>query len=54
MIKLYAVYFIEDRGSRGEFKGAYETLQEAQKEAKGFGFYGVDGMIIKFISDGIV
>ena len=52
MIKLYAVYFQGERGSREHFKGAYETLSEAQQEAKGFGFHGIDGMIIKFISNG--
>jgi len=54
VITLYAVYFQGERGSREHFKGAYETLSEAQRQAKGFGFYGIDGMIIKFISDGFV
>ncbi len=52
MIKLYAVYFLGERGDRGEFKGAYETLQEAKSQAKGFGFHGIDGMIIEFINNG--
>ena len=49
---IYGVYFQGERGSREHFKGAYESLSEAKKEAKGFGFHGINGLIIKFKSDG--
>jgi hypothetical protein len=52
MIKLYAVYFQGERGSREHFKGAYESLSQAKREAKNFGFHGCDGLIIEFVSNG--
>jgi hypothetical protein len=54
MIILYGVYFQGERGSREHFKGAYEFLSKAQLEAKNFGFHGIDGIIVKFVSDGMV
>lgn len=49
---LYGVYFQGERGSREHFKGAYERIDEAIEAAKGFGFYGIDGLIILFESKG--
>lgn len=49
---LYGVYFQGERGSREHYKGAYEHINEAIEAAKGFGFHGIDGLIILFEAKG--
>lgn len=46
MNNVYVVVYGNEKGGCGEIKGVFLKKEDAQKAAKGFGFWGSDGYVL--------